>query len=1147
MIKSLLKTTILLLILSVSAQNGVASHIMGLDLTYECLGPNEYEFTLNFYRDCSGVDAPTSAFISIESASCGEFLSESLTQDVANSGIEVSQLCPGNTSTCDDPNAIYPGVEVYTYTGVVTLPAECDDWIISYSDCCRNPIITNINAPDNYGLYVEALLNNADGLCNSSPVFTSLPVPYFCTDQNNFYNHSTINADGNTLVYSLIEPFDQGAIPITDYTGGLSGTLPITTDPGNFNFDAGTGQLLFNPIQQEICILAVLVEEFDAAGNLIGSVMRDIQVVIVDCVNEQSYLDGGIQNLDTTVAILTDSLSIEVCPGAFIEFDIVAADNNPMDTLFLNSNIATAIPAATLVVDNSSVNPISANFQWQPTVDDVGFNTFSLVIQDNSCPIPSNQIYGIYINVLAGTSAGPDQFYCPSGGATTIVATGGTLFNWTTDQTNPGIIYESPNGDTLIVEPAQDTEFYLSSNLGNNCISMDTMTVFNVPDFDYELASDTNICLFQTVQLETNLDPGSGPYTYTWEPDIWLNDPLSASPISEPYDSVSYIITMTSDAGCTVIDSTVINVSGVAPVLDISPTDTTVCAGDPVQFESLTDCFPCEIFEGTATTTVTPFAGFYEDGKMQMLFRQDELINLGLTGGPISEIAFNVLNIFSAGNYDEFTISMGLTAVTDLNNAAWETGLTPVYGPQDHLVAVGWNTFVLDFPFFYDGSSNLIIETCFNNPGPWTQDDEVSANVTAFNSCHINQQDGAAGCTIGPGFSVQTERPDIRFTASNDQIINNSIISWSPANTLDDATIPDPTATPLTTTTYELTVDYNGCLAIDTVTVYVPDDDSINAREDTIICEDFAVQLFIEGSIAPGSTYSWSPAATLDDPTAPNPIASPNVTTEYVVTISNSAGCDITDTVTVFYGENLDILTSESDTICFGSSSSLFASGGDTYLWSGDNLSCDDCPNPIATPAVTTTYDIHVENSTGGCPVDEQITVIVNPNPDIEAGDDITLFNGESAQIEAVGAYTSISWSPPDGLDDPTASDPVTSIAQNITYIADVENEFGCKTSDTLDVVYLGCKGIYIPTAFSPNGDGMNDGFRLIEAGFDLFISLQVYNRWGEMVFFTLDENQAWDGIYNGELAPVGSYAYILTGLCDDEQVIKTGNVTLIK
>lgn len=672
---------------------------------------------------------------------------------------------------------------------------------------------------------------------------------------------------------------------------------------------------------------------------------------------------------------------------------------------------------------------------------------------------------------------------------------------------------------------------------------MDTMTVFNVPDFAFDLAADTAICLFQVVQLETNTDPAQGPYTYVWEPEDWLSDPTIANPLSEPYQDITYIVEMTSAEGCTVIDSTVIEVAGVAPVLEVSPIDTAVCAGDPVQLESLTDCFPCEIFEGSTSYATTPFDNFWEDGRLQMLWRQDELVLIGLTGGPITEIAFNVTQQNSAVPYEGFTLSMGLTATTDMT-LNWEAGLQTVWGPMDYNVVAGWNTFVLDVPFFYDGTSNLVIESCFDNPA-WAAADDVSVTVTAFNSVTGAETDGAIGCTLAPEWN-NMERPDIRFAASNDQIIMNSDITWTPSTSLSDATIPNPIATPLTTTTYELTVDYNGCLAIDSLTIYVPDDNSINAREDTIICEDFAVQLFVDGSVAPGSTFLWSPAATLDDPTSATPIASPNQTTEYIVTISNSAGCDITDTVTVFYGENLNVMTSENDTICLGESSPLFANGGDDYEWQGVGLSCTDCPNPIATPSVTTTYDIHIENSTGGCPVDRSITVVVNPNPDVDAGEDITIFNGETAQIDATGTFTNFTWTPIEGLSDPTSLSPIADVSTNTTYVIDVENEFGCRTADSVTVVYLGCKGIFLPTAFSPNGDGVNDGFKLLAAGFDEFVSLQVYNRWGEQVFFSTDVDEAWDGQANGKAAPLGSYGYVLIGLCDGEELIKTGNVTLI-
>lgn len=180
-----------------------ATHIVGADLTYVCLGANQYEVNLQFYRDCAGVSAPSSASININSVSCGLSTSVTLTQI---SFAEASPLCPAELANSSCNGGSLQGIEVYQYSGVVTLPAACTDWILSYRTGNRNNAVTNITSPGSAYMYIEALLNNVDGGCNSSPTFTTPPVPYICEGVPFEYNHGVIDAEGDSIAYSMITP-----------------------------------------------------------------------------------------------------------------------------------------------------------------------------------------------------------------------------------------------------------------------------------------------------------------------------------------------------------------------------------------------------------------------------------------------------------------------------------------------------------------------------------------------------------------------------------------------------------------------------------------------------------------------------------------------------------------------------------------------------------------------------------------------------------------------------------------------------------------------------------------------------------------------------------------------------------------------------
>jgi len=294
-------------------QKAIASHAVGIDIHYECLGGNQYHFFVEFYRDCDGIGAPASVNISMSSASCGINTSTTLTQV---SSQEVSQICGAQIPNTTCNGGSLPGIQQYTYSGTFTLPAECADWVISYSTCCRNSGITNLMNAGSQNLYVEATIDNTNGLCNSSPIFNSLPTPYLCIGQPFSFNNGAVDPDGNTLVYTLINPLSASGTNIP-YNGGYTANNPLAVT-GAFNFDPATGQMSFTPNQIQQGVITVLVEEYDAFGNLVGTTMRDIQVVVINCTNTPPTGTGV--NGSSTI------FSYDICAGNSFCFDIISDD-----------------------------------------------------------------------------------------------------------------------------------------------------------------------------------------------------------------------------------------------------------------------------------------------------------------------------------------------------------------------------------------------------------------------------------------------------------------------------------------------------------------------------------------------------------------------------------------------------------------------------------------------------------------------------------------------------------------------------------------------------------------------------------------------------------------------------------------------------
>lgn len=394
-----------------------ASHNMGADLSYTCIGANTYVFTLAFYRDCAGISAPSAPSLNIHSPSgCGSTQSVSMTQQ---SVAEASSLCPAQlpNSTCNGGNL--QGVEVYTYTATVTLSGACPDWIAYFSDCCRNSVITNSNTGP---LYVEATINNSAVACNNSPTFSTPPVPYICYNQPFNYNHGSIDIDGDSLVFSLINPKESATIDVS-HNPGFSATQPLST-VGAFNFDAHTGQMDFTPDALQIAVVAVLVEEY-RHGVLIGSVMRDMQVVVISCQNNIP-VPNPVSNL--TGAVLNGN-AFETCVGNTLSFDINCPDADPTDLVSINHNITNALPGATVQVTNG--NPATISVSW--FVSSINNQSFSINFNDGACPIIGQQIIGYAIKPTTVSFPAQDSIKCPN--ETTmqlqaLTAANGGTYSW---------------------------------------------------------------------------------------------------------------------------------------------------------------------------------------------------------------------------------------------------------------------------------------------------------------------------------------------------------------------------------------------------------------------------------------------------------------------------------------------------------------------------------------------------------------------------------------------------------------------------------------------------------------------------------------------------------------------------------------------
>jgi gliding motility-associated-like protein len=382
------------------------------------------------------------------------------------------------------------------------------------------------------------------------------------------------------------------------------------------------------------------------------------------------------------------------------------------------------------------------------------------------------------------------------------------------------------------------------------------------------------------------------------------------------------------------------------------------------------------------------------------------------------------------------------------------------------------------------------------------------------------------------------------------QAAGNGNFNWSPSTNIVNANTPSPVVNPPTTTTYYVNLDDNGCINKDSVRVRVVDFVTLKAFNDTTICQGDGAQLYTTGD---GLHFLWMPSANMNNPTSPNPIAITNTNTTYQVT-ATIGHCSATDNVTVKTVPYPKVNAGLDTTICYHATAQLQASiVASSFTWTpAGSLSNASILNPIATPSRTTGYILTVRD-TLGCPkaVSDTVIVTVLPKVNAFAGNDTAVVVGQPLHLTATGGINYV-WSPPTALSDFTIADPTAvydGSIDSIRYTVRVSDEKNCFDSASMTVkIFKTNPQIFVPTAFSPNGDGINDQFRPIGVGIKTIEYFRVYNRWGQLVFSTTVNGNGWDGKIGGKLQSTNTFVWIVKGIDYlDKPFFRKGNVTLIR
>ena len=719
----------------------------------------------------------------------------------------------------------------------------------------------------------------------------------------------------------------------------------------------------------------------------------------------------------------------------------------------------------------------------------------------------------VTVNALPPISAGPDVFICTSD-TTTLTANGagpGGNYVWTNSTSLSCTNCTSP----LAFPPVTET-FEVTGIDSNGCRNTDKVKV-SVFTAQSIFVTTGRVCIGDTVQL-TAYHPNA--QSYAWTPSSSLTVSTGGSVGAFPTSTTTYTVIVTDNNGCQQQTTVIVPVDPL-PNVFANPTDVTICEKDTTQLDA----------GGAVSYSWSPVMGLSNPNVRNPKASPGASTVYVVTGTDVNgcrntasvNMTVNPLPPIDAG--PDIAICFGDTA------QLWSDGAGPsgtyYWTPAVNFVSPQSN----QYPFVYpQGSQTYMVQGTDLNGCKSTDAVQVIVNPLP----PIDLEDDKAIC-IGGNTTITVTGAGASGT-----------YSWAPPVGINPTTGPTVTADPVTTTTYTvLGTDANGCQNTDSMVLTVNSLPLVNAGIDVTICDEDQTLLSASGAI----NYSWAPTSYLSNPTIPNPYASPPVTITYIVTGINGDGCENSDTITVFVNPLPSVDAGIDVTICFGDEAQLLAAGADTYVWTPTTgLSCTNCDGPIASPTTTQTYAV-TGTDLNGCKKTDNMVVTVNPLPPVNAGQDFTMYKGTCTDLQALGAISYV-WSPSLYLSNPAIAAPTVCPTEidTITYYVIGTDARGCQKTDSITVRIIGTPEVSVPTGFTPNGDGMNDEFRIVKSHNFHMEKLQVFNRWGQVVFETNDINKGWNGTSSGAVQPIGAYVYVIHGVDEyGAPVLTEGNVTLIR
>lgn len=768
----------------------------------------------------------------------------------------------------------------------------------------------------------------------------------------------------------------------------------------------------------------------------------------------------------------------------------------------------------------------ATTYTWMPG----GMNTASIVVSPTATTnytLSGSTLGCIGSKTVAVTVTSPtitinatNSVICNSG-STTLSGAGASTYTWSGGITN-GVVFT----------PTVTNTYTVIGTTVNGCTNtaVKTISVSSTPTL---IVNSSTICAGQTATLTA-----SGAITYNWSTGS-TNNSILVSPLV----TTNYTVTGIS-SGCS--STTVVSVY-VIPTPTLTVNSVTLCAG---QSATLTVSGATSYIWSTSalsnTIIVTPsVTTSYSVGGISLL---------GCVNSSTTTVVVNPLPIISINSP---TICAGQTTTLIASGATtytWSSSsvsnsliITPP--SSSNYTVLGQNlgclsstigsVVVIPLPLISVNSATICLGqlTTLNSSGATTYSwstGSVANFITVSPTLTTNYTvtGTATGCSSSKSVTVVVNSLPVLIASSATICSGNSTLltvtgantyTWIPNLSLSSAIGSSVTANPLATIVYTINgTSLFGCVNTTTTQLIVVSTPTLNASvSPTVICLGDISNLSALGA----SNYLWSPGGE----TISTPTVSPSNTTVYTVVGSNINGvvsCSTSTTVTVNVIQPAVITAFGSDSICIGKSTAVYASGGNMYSWQPNS----SVSNPTGfstnvTPTTTTIYTV-TGSTNGVCPGVAMVQIFVNPKPIIYAGVDTVINIDESYILQGTGD-SEIGFLPQNGI--PLICNFCSSVEvnpqENTCYTLKGENGHGCVSYDEVCIKITKDWNLYVPNAFTPNEDGVNELFSPVGYGLSE-IKLTIFDRWGTQLFKSTNEILGWNGKFKGKVCEPGVYVY---------------------